>query len=355
MTAEHQGSCIYCGVPVDLQRGQGDHVVPAALGRFEGEFVFRRICPACNSRIGKCEEQVLRCAPEAYVRRMVQPNLKRNKRGAGWAGASGMPPPKFLIDHGDHHELVEGSTDDPRNVFPIDQLVIVDKAKGEHHLRLFPDMTAAQLRTKIDSLGLMPSGKSYLYADDAAWPKYVALLNEIWPTSPVQHGETVEAGMHRIEGTTKFTFHADYWRALAKIGFHYYLLNSRRGVRGEEPEFADVRKFIMEGGDRDPFFTKPAAQFVMPFRELPNGSAILPHAWAHVLAADESYNAAVAMVSLFMGPERLAPTYHVNLGRFRSPLVVPGARSTHSYLYDAEPGSGAFAGKVVAESLTQLR
>lgn len=348
-------NCIYCTVPIDLHRGQGDHVVPATLGRFDGEFVFRRICPKCNSRIGKCEEQILRCAPEAYVRRMVQPNVKRNRRGTGWAGANGMPPPKFLIDHGDHHELVDGSTDDPRNVFPIDQLVIVDKAKGEHHLRLFPDLTAAQLRAKIDSLGLTPSGKSYLYADDAAWPKYVALLNEIWPDSPVVQGETIEAGTHRMKGTTEFTFHADYWRALAKIGFHYYLLNTRRGVRGDEPEFADLRRFIMEGGDRDPFFTKPAAKFVMPFRELPDGSAILSSAWTHVLAADESYTAAVAMVSLFMGPVRLAPTYHVNLGRLRSPLVVPGARSTHLYLYDAEPGKGTFAGRVEMVSTTQLR
>lgn len=266
-----------------------------------------------------------------------------------------MPPPKFLLDHGDHHELVEGSADDPRNVSPIDQLVIVDKAKGEHHLRLFPDMTATQLRAKLDSLGLTPSGKSYLHADEAVWSKYVALLNEIWPNSPIQQGETIEAGMHRIRGTTKFTFHADYWRALAKIGFHYYLLNSRRGVRGDELEFADIRRFIMEGGDHDSFFSNPAAQFVMPFRELPDGSAILPQAWAHILAADESHSAAVAMVSLFMGPVRLAPTYHINLCHFRSPLVVPDARSMHLYLYDAEPGTGTFAGKVVAESLTRLR
>jgi hypothetical protein len=348
-------ACIYCGATVDLQRGQGDHVVPAALGRFEGEFVFRRICPACNSRIGKCEEQILRCAPEAYVRRMIQPSVKRNSRGTSWVGANGMPPPKFLIDHGDHHELVDGSTDDPRNVFPIDQLVIVDQAKGERHVRLFPEMTGQQLLAKINSLGLTPSNRSYLYADDAACPKYVGLLNEIWPDSPVVQSETREAGMRRIQGTTKFTFHADYWRALAKIGFHYCLLNTRRGVRGNEPEFADIRRFILEGGDRDPFFTRPAVQFVMPFRELPDGSALLPGVWTHVLGADESYNAAVAMVSLFMGPERLAPIYHVNLCRFRSPLVVPGARSTHLYIYADDPGASTYAGKVEAVTTTQLR
>lgn len=350
------GKCIYCGTAVDLQRGQGDHVVPAALGRFEGEFVFRRICRDCNTRIGKCEEQILRCAPEAYVRRMVQPNVKRNKRGTGWAGANGMPSPKFMLDHGDHHELVDGSSDDPRNVFSIDQLVIMDDTKGEHHIRLFPEMTAQQLQAKIASLGLTPSGKSFLHADDAAWSKYVALLSEIWPGSQgVEKTESREAGMHRVQGTTMFTFHADYWRALAKIGFHYYLSTNRRGMRGDEPEFANIRRFIMEGGDRDSFFTNPATQFVMPFRELPDRTAILPSVWTHILAAEESHNSAVAMVSLFMGPERLAPTYHLNLGRFRSPIVVPGARSTHAYVYEGKPSQGTFAGRVETVSITQFR
>jgi HNH endonuclease len=120
-------TCIYCQKVVDVRRGQGDHVIPAALGRFEGEFIFRRICRDCNSLIGKCEEQLLRCAPEAFLRRIVQPTVKRNNRGTSWVGANGMPAPRFTIDHGDHHELGEASSNDPRNVLAIDQLVIVDK------------------------------------------------------------------------------------------------------------------------------------------------------------------------------------------------------------------------------------
>src|SRR5436190_4588201 len=161
-----QATCIYCGMAVNLSQGEGDHVIPAALGRFEEELILRRICRQCNSRIGKCEEQLLRCAPEAFVRRMVQPPVKRNKRGTSWVGASGIPPPKFTVNHGDHLELVDGSTDDPRNVYPIDQLVIVNKEKGEHHIRLFSNMTAAHLRAKIDALGLSPSNTIHLHADE---------------------------------------------------------------------------------------------------------------------------------------------------------------------------------------------
>jgi hypothetical protein len=154
-----------------------------------------------------------------------------------------------------------------------------------------------------------------------------------------------------------FTYHVDYWRAIAKIGFHYYLLNSRRGVLGHEPDFAGIRRFIMAGGDRDPFFTRPAARFEVPFRELADGAAVLPQSWTHILAADETCSAAVAMVSLFMGPEHLAQTHHINLGRFRSPLVVPGARYAHAYIYNAGQSHNRelFVGRVDAISLTQLR
>jgi hypothetical protein len=119
-------------------------------------------------------------------------------------------------------------------------------------------------------------------------------------------------------------------------------------MRGDEPDFSAVRSFIVAGGDRAPFFDQPSAQFGLPFRERADGSAILPDAWTHVLAADETAKAGVAMVSLFMGPKRLAPTYHINLGQLQSRLVVPGARSAHSYMYDMDPHPNASCGRVVA-------
>src|SRR5216683_731783 len=318
-------TCIYCRTAVNVSQGEGDHVIPAALGRFDDEFIFRRICRTCNSMIGRCEEQLLRCAPEAFVRRIVQPTVKRNKRGKGWAGANGMPPPKFTINRGDHQELVNASTDDPRNAEAIDQLVVVDQKKGEQYIRLVPGMTATQLRARIAALGIAPSGNIYLHCDEGVCQYYTALLKEVYPDFPLREREGNDPGVHQVRGGASFTFHNDYWRAIAKIGFHYYLVNSRRGFHGDEPEFADIRRFIIEGGDYEAFFTNPVAKFALPFGELPDGRAILPEDWAHVLAADESGQAAVAMVSLFMGPERLGPTRHINLGRFQTPLIVPDA------------------------------
>jgi hypothetical protein len=266
-----------------------------------------------------------------------------------------MPPPTQTVDHGTHHELVEGSTENPRDVFPIDQLVIIDKDKGEHYIRLHPAMTAAQLRAKIAALSITPSARSFLHGNDDAWPHYVKLIQEVFPGFTVQSAGKREGGVTRVQGKMIFVFHADYWRAIAKIGFHYYLANTRRGLRGDEAELAAIREFIIKGGDRAKFFSEPNAKFLMPFRELPNGQAVLPRNWNHVLAADETFDGAVAMVSLFMGPEHLAQSYHINLCRFRSRLIVPGARWIHSYVYHTEQTDGRSAGRVVTGTLTQLR
>jgi hypothetical protein len=350
-----QGSGIYCGTPVILSRGEGDHVIPDALGRFKGQLIFRCICRACNKKLGKCEEQLLRCAPEAFLRRIVQPTVRRSKRGKAWVGASGMPSPVFTIDHGDHRELVDASTAEAHNAQPIDQLVVVDTEKGEQYIRLVPEMTAAQLRARILAVAPTPRGNLYLHCDDGVRQCYTTLLKEVFPNSQLTERDGQDAGVHQVRGRASFTFHNDYWRAIAKIGFHYYLLNNRRGVLGDEPEFAAIRRFIIEGGAHEPFFSDSAAHFRLPFGELPDGGAILPANWAHVLAIDESGQAAVAMVCLFMGPERLAPIRHFNLGRFNTPATEGIPPCAHAYLHDAEPDQSQYAGHVFTLTVSRLR
>src|SRR5438105_4823171 len=44
--------CIYCPKEFDPSRGEGDHILPAALGEFQREVRFRGQCPSCNNTIG---------------------------------------------------------------------------------------------------------------------------------------------------------------------------------------------------------------------------------------------------------------------------------------------------------------
>src|SRR5437763_603166 len=112
-------NCIYCRIVFDASRGEADHILSCQLGEFENDIRFRRICRACNSRIGKCEEQFLRCAPELYGRMKVNPKVptvRRRRQSQKLLGAMGAPGPQFTMDCGDHPELVRLMPKDPDTV-----------------------------------------------------------------------------------------------------------------------------------------------------------------------------------------------------------------------------------------------
>lgn len=344
-------TCIYCPTEVDPSRGAGDHVIPAALGSFRNDLRFRGICRDCNTKIGSLEETLLRSAPEAMIRRFTPGG--RGKRGNSWVAAKGGARPKATINHGDHTELVEIDPKNPDNWFPIDQLVVRDAKGDEQHLRLFPDMTAETLRRNILNANPMPNSPIHLHAEEPNHAVYIKLLAEIYPDSPYVDGKSVKAGIHRVRGRIEFRFSTDYYRALAKIALHYYLVVSRRGLRGNEPEFTDIRRFIMEGGNHEAFFGASGARFVSPFRELPDGGALMSSVWCHILAADEERAEAVVNIMLFAGPKRLPPSHHIRLARFNSPIIIPGAQSAHKYIYHNQPDEDGYAGVVSDVSVTR--
>ena len=88
--------CIYCPVMFDPSKGEGDHVVPRGFGDFEGAIIFRGVCPNCNNKISVLEEELLRTAPEAVLRRLAGATQNRRGKPAGWQGASGLPAPRFV-------------------------------------------------------------------------------------------------------------------------------------------------------------------------------------------------------------------------------------------------------------------
>jgi HNH endonuclease len=353
MTAEQRATCIYCSTEIDPSRGAGDHVIPAALGRFRDDLRFRRICRDCNTKLGALEEVLLRSAPEALFRRFVPAG--RGKRGSAWVAAKGGARPLTTRDHDDHTELIELCPENPENALPIDQLVVRDTKGVEHHLSLFPDMTAASLRRKIADAAPAPNSPMSLHAEDPNHDVYVGLLAELYPDSPYIEGESVDEGVHRVRGQTVFHFSTDYFRALAKIAFHYYLVVNQRGFCGDEPEFTDIRCFIMEGGELEEFFCGGGSQFVSPYREIPGGGALLPAVWGHALAVDEEEREAVVNVMLLAGPKRLAPSHHIRVARFNSPIIVPRAQSAHVYIYYSELDEKGYSGFVSESPVYRVR
>jgi len=135
-----------------------------------------------------------------------------------------------------------------------------------------------------------------------------------------------------------------YFRAVAKIAFHYYLTHSLR-AQGDEAGFDGLRNFILRGGDIAPFFEGPR-RFV---HLRPNW---VPTRWCHILAAVEEPRGVVAYVCLFRGPSWTGREYTVWLGDLGSRILVPETSWAHAYYY--EPGKAGET-KVGAVQRTSLR
>ncbi len=357
MSNEKQYICIYCSKTINPHRGEGDHVIPAAFGRFRDDLRFRLICSRCNSLLGQVEETLLRSAPEALFRRLVPNAVKptgRLKRGGGWSSAKGGSRPKGTIKHGDHTELVEISRDKPEDVSPIDQLVVRDADDIKHHLQLSPKMTADSLHRKIEDASPVPNSQMYLYVDEQNRDHYTKLLAELYLDSPYVEIDSREAGVHSDQVRIEFCFSVDYYRALAKIAFHYYLVVNRRGLRGDEPMFDAIRCFIMKGGDHTKFFDAGGAKFDSPFQKLSGGGARLSAVWGHALAVDEEQVTATVNLMLFVGPRRLPPSHHIRVALFSSGLSMLGAQTAHQYVYYDKPDKDGFAGYVCEASVNRM-
>lgn len=349
--------CIYCDIAVVADKGEGDHILPVQLGEFRNDVRFRRICRSCNNKIGRSEQQLLRCGPESFLRDVVKPKVPaRRQRGRSHAKAAvGAPGPESAIDHGDHHELVVRSKDNPKDALPVDQIVIHDNEDREYFIRLFPGMHPGQLADRVKERGIGKIDKIWFHCDDKRCPEYQRLLKDVWPGSKIRWLPATDPGVTQVPGKTTFTVTDHYFRSLAKIGFHYYLAHSLRRFRGDEDCFAPIRDFIMNGGDSKRVFNDSGITLCMPFGELPSGGVKTPVQWCHWIAADETWKVAVVYVHLFVGPGCIPQSHYITLATTNSQLILPNATWGHIYLYDDPPRTGRYAGRVEEVEITRTR
>ncbi len=324
-------NCIYCADSVDLSRGQGDHIIPAALGEFRGDVHFRRICRRCNGLIGQSEAQLLRCGPERLFRQFVVPATSRSRGSAsGWyVGAEGAPPPELCMDVPEHGMLLTRHRPELNAGEIIDQL-IVDVAGGtRHHIRLFPEMSPVELKARYDALGVTGKVSIAYNCDESHHGVYMKLFAKSFGVDIPDAHSSIEPGMSQSAARFTFKVNSHYFRAVAKIVFHYYLVHTQR-FRGDEECFDPIRRFIVEGGNEDEFFGVRRV-----FTDEVFGSGFTSSSWLHICASYESCDLVVGYVRLFHGPLGKGHPYHVLLGRPKSKIVLATPAWAHMYAYDS--------------------
>jgi hypothetical protein len=283
----------------------------------------------------------------------VKPNLGRRKHRGGLRqrGALGATAPKFTAMFGTTTVLASPSSDNPLDMDPVDQVVIVDKGGKEYQIRLFPGMSAQSLRTEIEHLGIGDLKDAWFQGDPNAMDQYKALLAEVYPAARITEEGQIQPGDYPVPARIEFQITNAYFQAVAKIAFHYYLVRNRRGLRGNESAFAELRNFIRNGGDVRPFFRTAGRRFEVPFGPTSIGGVVTPKDWCHLFAANETEGMAVVYLQLFVGPRHVPQPTYVTLGKIDSQIVLPTGVWGHVFEYDSTP-QGRYAGRVVEASFT---
>lgn len=227
-----------------------------------------------------------------------------------------------------------------------DQLILQFENEETEHIELHQGMKAPKLRERVIRLAKDRSYTMRFNIDEKRTPHWLPIIEEAWPGVRIQQTDPIEAGIHRVPVRHRFEVNEHTFRALAKIGFHYFLSHTRRGLVGSEPCFAEIREFIRHGGDWRPFFTQ-TSPIRMPFGPVPGKGVYAPSVWCHLLAVFEATTDLRVHVQLFLGPKFLGTVWVVKLGRGQG-IELPESVGVHGHMYvysNRQPAEG-FAGRV---------
>jgi hypothetical protein len=239
---------------------------------------------------------------------------------------------------GEEKELELGGADGVRELRCV-KLVAEDDS--EHTIPITDRMTPEEFRKQIASLGFKFFKHANICAasDEIPWVeslfdgfKMERKAQWVQPTGPIMYGPF----------SIKFTVTDRYFRAIAKIGFHYFLTKFPR-FRGDEPCFSGIRDFIMNDCPLDEigrFVTTSQEQFAYQLRAGDRLSV-----WGHLIAVESDYMGFRAKVQLFVGPENRSMVHSVQIGKNPSPIHYSEAYGDFFAYLPAEE-RGEFDGEV---------
>ena len=180
----------------------------------------------------------------------------------------------------------------------------------EHILRITDGMTSEKFRERFDALGIKTFKTAIISAsvDEREW---VLSLIESFKFESIDSWTTPPRGISYGPSTIKIQLTERYFRAIAKIGFHYFLTKMPR-FRGDESFFEEIRTFITTPSrleDSKTFITRSDDASIWGI-----GPGERLNAWGHMLSTEIDYFNLIARVNLFAGPMNRPLIYNIRLG-----------------------------------------
>lgn len=304
--------CVYT-TPKGLCDGKAplsknEHYLPRALGNFQdNEPLVDRICDNCQRVCSKLEDVFAHNSSEAFFREMVGRvgRKKHKEKSIFYEPTHGIPPLGVLGKHPGHDfEILWELVPDPANpgtrtCAPMSQLVFISK-DGGNILRLpfrRGKWTPERIREIAKAQGVTGEQIVAIANSDEEFTEMKALTDALAPDGKERDVAPLVAGVEMV-GEMRAPISEPYLRAVAKVGFHYFLKYFPH-FTGLEPEFDGIKRYIYDGrADR-----RIVRAVDEPFlRDLQQKGARL-NKWAHLLSAESTGTGIEARIQFFAGPE----------------------------------------------------
>jgi hypothetical protein len=213
-------------------------------------------------------------------------------------------------------------------------------------------LTAKELRSGIRQLKSRKWIKAWaVQLDDSAADHIFGLLKELG----MYESEEVLTNIRPMDGTIKFkasgiiTYGREYFRAIAKIGLHYFLLHSKI-FNGLEKEFEAIRQFIRYGkGDEKNFVTKGSGNLAYD-----TSGRCRPDFYAHILRTDISCDQIAVYIQLFIGHDYKTDWQKVILSVKHHPVFLSTEEFGHYYRYLETQNRVQYDGIIEKISVAQI-
>ncbi len=341
--------CIYCSAQADSL----EHPLPAAFGEFRNApLLAGRICTPCNNRrLGLLDEQLTRSGPEALLRRFygikgraTHDTVNIFQRGSAGGHRVDLRSMDAALGYEVALEIENGQARQ------MCQIIFFEKSGKTRHLPIRKGSTPEELRAAYAELGVAQpcDDMSIFYGpDEKDWVE--ALIKQAWPSVTVGEGKLGSTSYQGAIGTVTLTNR--YFRAVAKIGFHYFLTQFPE-YTGNEHIFSGIRQFIL-----DETAGVDSANAFIGKRQNPLIGQMLtpgmrPDGWrAHVLCAETRPGECIAYVQTFLSEDWPAPIYAVRLAQ--DAAIIDCRATGHAYMYYRNGLVGNYAGETLTLETTR--
>lgn len=226
-----------------------EHILPAALGSFEDyPSLSEKLCSKCNNDLGKLDEILVRSNPVVNLRAThgVHGRSTHRKTHPFYERSHGHPPPSVYGQaEGDtpfRLEVLENNQARPLRVLKVGVEEIPVPEQVSQSSELLKEFV--QSHTK---------GRPSDGAPTITYSEYDSGFREVLQNAyagNLRHISTKPdpfLGHYPIEGISSSAISQEVYRAVAKIGFHFFLWAYLDSFSGFEGYFDEIKQYIWSG------------------------------------------------------------------------------------------------------------